>query len=264
MLSDLKQYLRPRAVPDFLIIGGQKCGTSFLYQALASHPSFQPAVKKEVHFFDRSDHYEKGWFWYKRHFPQRGKGLRFEASPRYLVHPEAPGRIRKWLGRLPLIAVLRDPVERALSAWVMYHHRFKDRPELQHRYEPRSFEEVIREELKAGPEKVDDPRAYIARGYYSVQIGRYLEHFPKEALLLLDLATLKEDPRRCFERIFRHLGLSEDAERLPNTALVADKNEREFDPEVDEELLDRLREHFVPYDKELEALWGERFSWFIH
>lgn len=264
MLWKLKQRLRTRAVPDFLIIGGQKCGTSFLHKVLADHPSFCPAVKKEIHFFDREDHYQKGFLWYRSHFPHRGTGLRFEASPRYFFYPHTPARIRKHLGKIPLIAVLRDPVERALSAWVMYHYRFRDRPELQHVYEPRSFEKVIEDELRTGPEKVQDPRAYIARGHYSSQLARYLEHFDKEDLLLLDLATLKKEPERAFDRISRFLDLSGDAGDFRKMADEADKNPRDKDPEVKEEVLERLRAHFVPYDQELEELWGERFSWFTH
>ena len=83
-----------RTLPDFLIIGAQKSGTTFLYQLLVQHPHVKPAFVKEVHYFDLE--YRKGVNWYRSHFPLQMRNSREyitgEASPYYLFHPHAPRR----------------------------------------------------------------------------------------------------------------------------------------------------------------------------
>src|SRR5687768_13237463 len=100
-----------RRLPDFLIIGAQRGGTTSLYRYLTEHPEIDPAVRKEIHFFSR--HHEQGLDWYRAHFPRRDESsLVGEASPNYLVHPDVPARVAAALPRVKLIALLRNPVDR--------------------------------------------------------------------------------------------------------------------------------------------------------
>ena len=121
-------------LPEFLIIGAQKSGTTSLYNYLTQHPMVGTAFEKEVRYFN--NHFDKGLNWYKAHFPLRIRSSQFmtgEGEPSYLPHPVAPQRVYELVPQVKLIVMLRNPVDRAFSH---YQHRFiRDR-------EPRSFEEV--------------------------------------------------------------------------------------------------------------------------
>src|SRR5690606_6317559 len=114
-----------RVLPDFLIVGGQRCGTTSMYRALAAHPAVLKAVlHKGVHYFDIN--YHRGLSWYRGHFPLQRTAravaahtgvapLTFESSPCYMYRPLAAGRIAADLPWVRLIVLVRDPVERAYS-----------------------------------------------------------------------------------------------------------------------------------------------------
>src|SRR5437879_9845243 len=115
-----------RLLPDFIIIGTQRGGTTSLYSYLASHPSVGPASTKEVHFFDNK--YTKGLAWYRAHFPsaiekyyaehiQKRKFITGESSPYYLFHPHVPKRVAKDVPHAKFIVLLRNPVDRAYSQY---------------------------------------------------------------------------------------------------------------------------------------------------
>jgi hypothetical protein len=144
-----------RPLPDFLILGAQKAGTTALYAYLRWHPEITGPSWKEVSYFDR--HYRRGLSWYRGHFPiGAGDRLVGEASPGYLFHPLAPERVRATVPDAKLIALLRDPVDRALSH---YHH------EVALGREPLSFDEA----LEAEPERTrgEDERLVTEPGYFS-------------------------------------------------------------------------------------------------
>src|SRR5690242_6983741 len=135
-----------RLLPDFLIIGTQRGGTTSLYHYLEAHPCIGPSTTKEIHFFDRR--VNKGIAWYRGHFPtriekyyvERLHGRAFitgEASPSYLFHPHVPRRIAKVLPHTKLIILLRNPIDRA---YCQYYHS------LELGYETLSFEEAIQGE----------------------------------------------------------------------------------------------------------------------
>ncbi|NIQ15891.1 MAG: sulfotransferase, partial [Candidatus Dadabacteria bacterium] len=114
-------------LPNYLIIGGQKCGTNSLYAYLANHPNVRPALTKEIRFFDK--YYQRGINWYKVCFPfkfdqnlHKGSIIAGEATERYLEYPHAPKRVREALPHVKLILLLRNPVDRAYSHYSM---RFK-------------------------------------------------------------------------------------------------------------------------------------------
>src|SRR5690606_26180800 len=112
-------------LPSFLIVGGQRCGTTSMYRALAQHPAILKAVlHKGVHYFDTGYHHDLAW--YRAHFPLRRTAravaartglqpMTFESSPYYLYHPLAAERIAADLPDVKLIVLVRDPVERAYS-----------------------------------------------------------------------------------------------------------------------------------------------------
>src|SRR4051794_22945776 len=121
-----------RPLPDFLILGAQKAGTTALYAYLRWHPEITGPSFKEVSFFDR--HYANGERWYRAHMPARRRSLVGEASPSYLFHPLAPERVAGLLPEARLIALLRNPVARPSSNY---------QNEVALGGEPLSFEEAI-------------------------------------------------------------------------------------------------------------------------
>src|SRR5215208_8528317 len=108
-----KATAKLRPLPDFLILGAQKAGTTALYAYLRWHPQITGPSFKEVSFFDR--HYARGERWYRAHLPMRRSSIVGEASPSYLFHPLAPERVAQMLPNARLVALLRNPVDRAFS-----------------------------------------------------------------------------------------------------------------------------------------------------
>ena len=207
-----------RRTPTFLVIGAQRAATTSLYRLLISHVRVLPALRKEVHYFDFQ--YAKGRRWYLAHFPLRtAPGLTGEASPYYMVHPLAPERVKRMNPHMKLIAILRDPVDRALS----HYHR-----EVRLGFEPLTFEEAVDAEpqrLAADQHRLLEPPhyyshnhhhySYLDRGRYGHHLGRWLEHFPRQQLHVVRMESLFEDPETVIGKTLAFLGLQPvDGERL--------------------------------------------------
>jgi hypothetical protein len=212
-----------RALPDFLIIGTQKGGTTSLYHYLSQHPDVLEAYRKEVHFFD-SFRYHRGPREYRAMFPlQRSldrrasrdrPGITGEATPSYLWYPTAPARVARLVPDAKLIVLLRDPTSRAYSQY---------RQNVRWNVEPLSFDEALdaeAERLCAPLEQVmkgiDGDRgtplyrySYASRGHYAEQLDRWHEHFPKEQFLILRSVDFQRDPEAGYRRVCRFLGLPE-------------------------------------------------------
>src|SRR5436190_14197633 len=201
-----------RMLPTFLVVGAKRAGTSSLYQYLIRHPDVRTCASgKGMHYFDVG--YERGWQWYRSSFPLIGRGgISGEASPYYMFHPLAPARIAAAIPEARLIVVLRNPVDRA---WSHYHN------ERRLGAEPLSFEEAIgceAERLAGQAEQmVADPgfqsfawrhHSYLARGRYAEQLDRLYELFPPDQVLVIQSESLRADPNRALEALWRFLGLA--------------------------------------------------------
>jgi hypothetical protein len=179
-----------RMTPNFLIIGVQKGGTSSLFYYLKYHPQVRRPIKKEMHFFNT--HYSKGLKWYKAHFPLKSKNkLTGEASPDYIFHPLSAERVRQLNPDMKLIILLRNPVERAYSAYQMNRRLGVD---------PRStFQEAVDFELSHHDKfanQYNDAKHnffYLERGKYAAQLSVWLNHFPKEQFLVINSQSFFEN-----------------------------------------------------------------------
>ncbi len=197
-----------RPLPDFLIVGAQKAGTTALYSYLRRHPGIIGPAWKEISYFDR--HYRRGESWYRGHFPATHRGrLVGEASPSYLFHPLAPERAAALLPEARLIALLRNPVDRALSH---YHHEVAlGREELPFEQALEQEEERTRGEtdrLRREPDYFSHAwwdHTYLARGRYAEQLERWLEAFPPEQLLVLATEELAALPGASYARVLEFL-----------------------------------------------------------
>lgn len=254
---------RARALPDFVVIGAQKAGTSSLYGQLAAHPSVVPAIRKEVHHFDRPPaplaHY-RAWFPRRATLDARaartGRGITGEATPFYLAHPAAPERLRAAVPDARLIAVLRDPVARAISG---YHHAVRvgdeHRP-IEVALDPAAAEDLPPPSAAAWYDDADCPlrrRGYLARSRYAEQLERWLAVFPRVQLLVLDSDALRGG--RLPDEVLTFL-------ELPGAspAAVPDRNVGSY-VAPDSGLDAVLRDYFRPYDARLASLLGIEVPW---
>jgi len=248
---------RVRPLPDFLILGAQKAGTTALYAYLRWHPDVTGPSFKEVSFFDR--HYAQGERWYRAHLPLRRRALVGEASPSYLFHPQAPERVARLLPEARLIALLRNPVERAFSH---YQH------EVAFGREPLSFEEAIdREDERMRGElehMLRDPSyfshawwnyTYVARGRYAEQLERWFAAFPREQLLVLLADELAADTPGTYRRVLDFLGA--EAQDLDSYPRIFDRDYADMDPATRA----RLDELFAEPNRRLAALLGHDLPW---
>jgi Sulfotransferase domain len=249
---------RWRPLPDFLVIGAQKAGTTALYAYLRWHPAITGPSWKEVSFFDR--HWWRGERWYRGQFPLRSSGrLVGEASPSYLFHPLAPERVRSLLPDVRLVALLRDPVERAYS---QYQH------EVALGREPLSFEDAVEAEDERTRGEVErlvaDPRAfsrawwdhtYAARGLYAEQLERWLAVFEREQLLVVRTEDLRDQPAETYGEVLHFLSARPHAlDAYPRVF------EREYAP-MRPETRAALAERFAEPNRRLERLLKREFAW---
>lgn len=173
-------------LPRFLGIGALKAGTTTLHAWLEAHPQVSLAQgRKEVMFFDR--HWDRGVDWYAEHFAHAGDRVPGEVTPSYLYDAEAPARAASVVPHAQLFAVLRDPVARVVS---------------QHRF-------YVQETAYTGDLSTflaEHPNA-ISRGLYAQQLRRWLDHFPREQLLVLLLEEASTDPERAVASLYAHVGV---------------------------------------------------------
>jgi hypothetical protein len=242
------------------VLGTQKGGTTTLQELLAAHPAvFLPACK-EVHYF--SLHGDRGVGWYRARFAGARLGQRRgEITPYYLFHPHAPARIRALLPRARLVALLRDPVERALSQY--FHarrHGFETLPlEEALAAEParlRGAEEVLR--APGGSHVSHQKHSYLSRGRYDEQLQRYTALFPPEQLLVLRSEDLFADPEPVWRRIQAFLGLPPVP--LPARGVRANAGAGEA-ASVPAELRTRLRDAFEPVVAAVRERHGFDWGW---
>jgi len=195
-------------LPTFLILGAAKSGTTSLYSALGKHPDVFVSYTKEIHYFDDDQNWARGEDWYRTFFETSG-GERAvgEATPSYLANPVVPARIAKTVPGVRLIAILRDPVQRARS-WY-FHMRYFG-------WEHRSFEEAVAEELQVPG--WDLPPHYLAGGRYRDQLERLTEYFDREQILVALLDDLQADPGATFETVMDHVGVDPTPGVAPRVA----------------------------------------------
>jgi hypothetical protein len=259
---------RERVLPDFLIIGSTKCGTTSLHSWLADHP-LVVETDKEIHFFNMN--YSRHSDWYRGHFPYARERDAFaaetgrpfvcgEATASYLADYWTPRRAAELVPDARLIVCLREPADRAYSQY----HYFRRR-----RSEPcETFEEAIASEgdRLRGEEalEIKDPSyhswqifrwGYLRTSRYAEHLERWLDAFPREQFLFLEFEEVVAAPGRALVQIHEHLGLPPHR----NSELPA-LNSGSYEP-MAEVTRERLREYFRPHNERLHELTGIHFNW---
>lgn len=255
-------------LPNFLIIGAARSGTTSLYEYLSKHPSIIPGIGKEVYFFDKQ--FSKGINWYKSFFPTKlnmsrtqnklqSKCLTGEATPRYLHYPHAPKRIFSMLPNVKLIVLLRNPIDRAYSHYQM---------EVDSGHEKLSFEDAIsneEEKITNDMKKmvIDENfysvnfyrKSYLTRGIYAAQLERWFEYFPKEQFMILKSEDLYSNPSKIYKQVLDFLD-------LPKHELNSFKAHRMRKyMSIESETRIKLNDYFKPHNEKLYKLLGRDFDW---
>ncbi|HEX2238779.1 MAG TPA: sulfotransferase [Gammaproteobacteria bacterium] len=191
--STLKSARVALTLPNFLIVGASRCGTTWMAKNLRLHQEiFMPSIK-ELHFFDKD--FGKGWEYYASFFPKEKcwhcKAIG-EATPAYLYRPEVPKLIRSGIPDVKIIVSLRNPIDRAYSH---YWNLVAAAPE-GHINRKLTFEE----KLEFTPRLIDE-------GFYDERLSNYYQFFPKENILVVLFEEIIEDPVRYFREICKFLGI---------------------------------------------------------
>jgi hypothetical protein len=233
------------ALPDFVIIGAQKGGTSFLYHLLTLHPLVEPAARKELHFFDHPERFDNGAEWYRRCFPRLSskngqRSITGEATPYYLFDPPVAKRMAEIVPQARLIALLRNPVDRAYSHYQM---------QVKRGTEPRTFEEAIEQQHSS----------YVSRGIYVDQLLRWFEVFSKEQMLILKSEEFFERPIETLKVVLTFLDLSDWQPEA--SELQQRRHSGTYKQEMDPSTRRRLETYFEPYNQRLYEYLGVDFGW---
>ena len=266
-------------LPRLLVIGAAKAGTTSLARWLDDHPDVVVTPRKELNFFSYDGVWQLGLDWYRQQFPGEPGTTACDASPSYLPSTEAPGRIRQCIPTARLIAVLREPIERAyahywwLRSW---------------KAESRSFQQVVRDEIAGEP----TPMGCIDSSRYSLHLERYREHFAPDQLLVVDFRELSDQPVEAFRRVCDFAELRPLTPESVGTAYNVSGEVRSWRlwqwlgrrqggrswreqptgldrmlfrpggrPQMSPETHALLQEYFAPYDERLRTLLGNPLPW---
>jgi len=239
---------------NFVIGGTQKGGTSALDSFLRKHPQIcMPNDLKEVHFFDREEMFrgtKPDYDKYHAHFrPEARHTIIGEASPIYMYWDNAPARVWSYNPNMKWILILRNPVDRAYSAWNMERRRGA---------EQLSFEEAVAQEPNRCRESLPLQHrvfSYIDRGFYAAQVRRLFNIFGPEKCLVLLNEDLQREHDRTLCTIFAFLGVDESVKPTEERVF-----EQDYDDSMDPALKSSLIQKFFFDIRELERLIGRDLS----
>lgn len=181
------------ALPNLIVIGAMKCGTSSMHNYLAAHPEIAMSRQKELNFFSFDRHWQLGVNWYGRHFTPSAT-IRGESSPSYSKFPhvpKVPERMKTLVPEAKLIYLVRDPIDRLVSHYMHVREDGRER---------RPIDEAL-------ARFEDNP--YVDCSRYDMQFQRYLRHFPQSQILVVSAEEMREDRDRTLRTVFRFLGVDD-------------------------------------------------------
>ena len=254
-----------RVIPDFLVIGAKRCGTTSLYQHLPEHPCISKSPYDNMGFFN--DNFHLGVNWYKSFFPTTftrnkikskfGDFLAFDVTTKYMEEESTANNVYQTKPNMKIIIILRNPVDRAYS---QYHLSVRQTAER------RSFEDVVEENMnrlnKESHEHYEiKPRFsakednYLKKGLYALQLRYWLKIFPRENILTVSTEEFESNQQIIYNKIFEFLNISKF--EVKNTK----KMEKGNYPPIKSETRNLLLDYFRPHNHELFELINMEFDW---
>jgi hypothetical protein len=253
-----------RRLPNCLVIGAQRAGTTSLYNYLAQHPQVKPPLRKEIDYF--SLNYHRGLSWYRAHFPMGNESSTstLDATPTYLHDLRCAGRAAEVVPDAKILVVLRDPVERAFSHYkLMVERGLETLP-----FDEALDAEAIRlsgedERMEAEPDYVSYAQrryAYRGNGLYFLQLEQWLAHYPRERVLVLFSNNLYSDTQETMKRVLTFLELQE---AHPKSYLVYSfpMSEKTSSLRLSDETRRQLTREFQEADNRLATLLETNLPW---
>jgi len=261
-----------RPGPELLIVGAKRGGTTSLWRYLIEHPGVLPTFPraekiKGTYYFD--ENFGRGTQWYLSHFPtvrrrrqvERQLGyapVTMEASPYYLFHPLAPRRAAELLPDTQVVAVLRNPIERAFSHWKERRNHtedlaFVDALALEDERTAGEHERIL-----ADPTYISFPhrhQTYVAQGCYAPMLERWFEAFPRDQVTVLPAEEFYSDPQQLLDELCERVGIPQ--RRLENIEPFNAEPSADMDPVVRAQLAERM----APEIEAVERLLGRPMPW---
>ena len=255
-----------RVLPDFLIIGAKRCGTTTLFQYLPEHPSIARSHHDNMGFF--SDNFHLGVNWYRSFFPTKffknkikkkhNEFRAFDVTTKYIESKKTAENIRTIKSNMKIIVILRNPIDRVFS---QFHTSIRDGEE------KRRFEEVINYEIDEINKELSDKKEnhqldfrkgkqnYIKKSLYAMQLNHWFGVFPKENILVLSTEDLKTKKIDTYNQIFDFL-------KLPRFVIKGEKimQKGNYEP-MKKDTRKNLYEFFKEHNEDLFNLIDKRFDW---
>jgi len=254
-----------RVIPDFLVIGAKRCGTTSLYQHLPEHPCISKSPHDNMGFFN--DNFHLGVNWYKSFFPTTftrkkikskfGNFLAFDVTTKYMEEESTANNVYQTKPNMKIIIILRNPVDRAYS---QYHLSVRQTAER------RSFEDVVEENMNRLNKESHEyyeikPRFsakednYLKKGLYALQLRYWLKIFPRENILIVSTEEFESNQQIIYNKIFEFLNISKF--EVKNTK----KMEKGNYPPMKSETRNLLLDYFRSHNHELFELINIKFDW---
>ena len=256
-----------RVIPDFLVIGAKRCGTTSLYQHLSEHPCISRSPRDNIGFFN--ENYHLGINWYKSLFPtvfykkkmesKNKQCLFFDVTSTYMEEELTAKNVYEVNPNQKIIVILRNPVDRAYSH---YHVNVKEKSE------KRSFEDAVFEEMnRIKSERITQNKNknlrvftpnnihYLKKGFYALQLKSWFKIFPREQILVLSTEEFQEDQNLIYKKIFDFLN-------IPNMKIKSiEKMEKGNYIPMKHDTRNLLLDYFRQCNHELFELINSEFDW---
>jgi len=254
-----------RVIPDFLVIGAKRCGTTSLYQHLPEHPCISKSPHDNMGFFN--DNFHLGVNWYKSFFPTTftrkkikskfGNFLAFDVTTKYMEEESTANNVYQTKPNMKIIIILRNPVDRAYS---QYHLSVRQTAER------RSFEDVVEENMNRlnkeshehygrKPKFSVEEDNHLKKGLYALQLRYWLKIFPRENILIVSTEEFESNQQIIYNKIFEFLNISKF--EVKNTK----KMEKGNYPPMKSETRNLLLDYFRSHNHELFELINIKFDW---
>ena len=254
-----------RVLPDFLVIGAKRCGTTSLFYHLPEHPCISKSPHDNMGFFN--DNFHLGVNWYKSFFPtiftrnkiksEFGNFLAFDVTTTYMEEESTANNVYQIKPNMKIIVILRNPVDRAYS---QYHLNLREKAE------KRSFEDAMEENMnelnKESYERYEikpkfsvEENNYLKKGLYAQQLRHWLNIFPMESMLILSTEEFESNQQVIYNKIFEFLNISQF--EVKNT----EKMEKGNYPQMKSETRSLLLDYFRSHNNELFKLINKKFDW---
>ena len=248
-----------RTIPNFIVIGVKRCGTTTLYEQLSEHPCIEKSSHDNLGFFNNN--FELGINWYKSHFVTNlrkreierkyGQFATYDVTSSYIQKKKTAENIFKTLPNVKLIIILRNPTDRAYSE---YNQNIIDENE------SREFIDLIKQEIKEiqNMENIEfssDKINLVKKGMYEKQISPWLEIFDRKQILIITTEEFGEKTTETYDKIFRFLELPEY--KIKNK----ERHRKGAYKEMNVKTRKILDDFYEPYNKELFQKIEETFQW---